>query len=142
MELVPRLHNSPWIRGAPHSGFSRFMQRISARKSVVCIAATNVSPPDSPRILLAILLVAVGKVIFYQSFFDALHAEDQPLGWMAFRSSPCILSAPQRKLSWVGHARMIITFIGHSIYTNLPAGVSTPGRAWRNRPAIPSLHLV
>jgi hypothetical protein len=27
---IPSINNSPWIRGAPQSGFSRFMRRISA----------------------------------------------------------------------------------------------------------------
>src|ERR1700681_1017976 len=30
---IPSINNSPWIRGAPHSGFSRFMRRISAQIS-------------------------------------------------------------------------------------------------------------
>ena len=30
---IPSINNSPWIRGAPHSGFSRLIRRISARIS-------------------------------------------------------------------------------------------------------------
>src|ERR1700739_419339 len=28
---IPSINNSPWIRSAPHSGFSRFIRRLSAR---------------------------------------------------------------------------------------------------------------
>ena len=30
---IPSINNSPWIRGAPHSGFSRLIRRISPRTS-------------------------------------------------------------------------------------------------------------
>src|SRR5689334_6751461 len=30
---MPSINNSPWIRGAPHSGFSRLIRRISALSS-------------------------------------------------------------------------------------------------------------
>src|SRR5262245_31029017 len=39
----PSLSNSPWIRGAPHSGFSMLIRRIKARRSV------SICGPSSKR---------------------------------------------------------------------------------------------
>jgi hypothetical protein len=40
----PSLSSSPWMRGAPQSGFSMLIRRISARSSVSIIAAGALKP--------------------------------------------------------------------------------------------------